>query len=236
LDEQGLRIFLQGQRRSENTIKRCIKFTKIFASYLSEFKGGKPLESAERSDVEDFVVWCDGTDRPVKAILWGIRYYYQYRENEPMQQIIGNLRAGRIQRKPLALRDIRGVNLAIVERLAAEGIQDVEKMLLAGRTPSLRLAIANQTGVPLDAITELVKLSDLARIPGVKGIRARLYYDAGIDSIVKMAKWDSAGLRAMLVEFVDQTGFDGIAPWPKEAGLSVEFARRLPVVTEFEDE
>ncbi len=60
-------------------------------------------------------------------------------------------------------------------------------MLLAGQTEEKRVALAKQLGIPAQDILELVKLSDLARLPRVKGIRARLYYDAGVDNVEKMA-------------------------------------------------
>jgi hypothetical protein len=82
-------------------------------------------------------------------------------------------------------------------------------------------------------ILELVKLSDLARIQGVKGIRARLYYDAGVDTMEKMAKWNSEELRTYLMEFVKKTGFRGIAPLPKETKFTVETARRMPKIVEY---
>jgi len=78
-----------------------------------------------------------------------------------------------------------------------------------------------------------VKLSDLARIPGVKGIRARLYYDAGVDTIEKMAQWDPQELRTMIVQFVEQTGFDGVATLPAETRFTVKQAKKLPRIVEY---
>jgi hypothetical protein len=49
-----------------------------------------------------------------------------------------------------------------------------------------------------------------------------------------MARWDPAELRAMLIDFVEQRGFDGIAPLPKEAASSVATAKRLPKAAEYE--
>ncbi|MFX1474618.1 MAG: DUF4332 domain-containing protein, partial [Promethearchaeota archaeon] len=96
-----------------------------------------------------------------------------------------------------------------------------------------RKALAERTSIPLEAILELVKLSDLARIEGLKGIRARLYYDAGVDTLDKLAQWDPEELRAMLQAFVERTGFDGIAPLPKEARNAVAKAKELPRIVEF---
>ena len=84
-----------------------------------------------------------------------------------------------------------------------------------------------------DVILELVKLSDLARIPGVKGVRARLYCDAGVDTMEKMAEWRPEELRQMVDEFVERTGFEGIAPLPAEARFTVAQAKRLPKIVEY---
>jgi len=48
-----------------------------------------------------------------------------------------------------------------------------------------------------------------------------------------MAEWDPKALRAMLIKFVDRTGFDGMAPLPKEAEFSVEKAKKLPKIVEY---
>ncbi len=48
-----------------------------------------------------------------------------------------------------------------------------------------------------------------------------------------MAEWDPVELRAMLVSFVERTGFDGIAPLPKEAASAIATAKRLPKVVEY---
>ena len=59
----------------------------------------------------------------------------------------------------------------------------------------------------------------------MKGIRARLYCDAGVDPVEKLASWDPQELREMLIKIVEETGFDGIAPLPKEVRNTVESAR-----------
>lgn len=117
--------------------------------------------------------------------------------------------------------------------MAAHGIKTAERLLTAGATPAQRTALAAATGIPEAAILEMVKLSDLARLPGVKGIRARLYYDAGVDSVAKMAAWEPEPLRLMVTDFAQRTGFDGIPPLPKEVSSTIANARRLAVVVEY---
>ena len=137
------------------------------------------------------------------------------------------------KRNPFKLRGFRGVNSEYVEKLAAAGIKTAGQMLTAGQTAEKRAALARDIGVPEEAILELVKLSDLARLPGVKGIRARLYYDAGVDCVEKMAAWEPDALLKMTAEFVERTGFQGIAPLPKEVSSTIANAKRLPRVVEF---
>ena len=132
------------------------------------------------------------------------------------------------KQNPFPLRDFRGVNAAHIAKLEALGIKKAGQMLVAGQTAEKRAGLAKATGIPEAAILELVKLSDLARLPGVKGIRARLYYDAGVDSVEKLAAWEPEALLAMTAAFVERTGFDGVAPLPKEVSSTIANARKLP--------
>ena len=75
-------------------------------------------------------------------------------------------------------------------------------------------------------------MSDLARIPGLRKVRARLYYDAGLDTIEKIANCDPEDLITMLTEFIERTGFNGIAPLPKEAATAVATAKYIPKIVE----
>jgi hypothetical protein len=205
-----------------------------FEQFLLAHRAGRSLEEANSTDLEQFVASIESKPKAsVKTHLWALRYYYEYSPNRELRSLAGSLREQRIKRTPLALSKFRGVKPEYVDRLAAEGVKNVSQMLKAGRTPAVRQALAERTGIPLDIILEYVKLSDLARIPGTKGIRARLYYDAGVDTLEEMAQWDPEALRAMVIDFVERTDFDGLAPLPKEAASAVATANRLPKVVEY---
>lgn len=136
------------------------------------------------------------------------------------------------KRNPFKLRAFRGVSIEYVVRLEALGIKTAEKLLALGCTRQQREALARQASIPEEALLELVKLSDLARLPGVKGIRARLYYDAGVDSVAKFASAEPEPLRILVTQFAKRTGFDGVPPLPKEVSSTVENAKKLPIVVE----
>jgi hypothetical protein len=233
MDKKGFKDFMKKNRRSEKTIKRCVEFIKTFENYLIDFKGGKPLEEVTSEDLEDFTVWAEEKIKSVNKYLWGIGYYYEFISNPAIRGVAAELRKEKIKRQPLALKKFVGVNPEHVEKLLAVGIKNVQEMIQAGRTKSERETLSKKSGVPLDGIMELVKLSDLARIPGVKDIRARLYYEAGVDNIEELSAWDPEELRAMLVDFVEETSFEGIAPWLKEAEFTIEFAMKLPRIVEY---
>lgn len=136
------------------------------------------------------------------------------------------------KRNPFKLRDFRGIQAETIARLEAQGIKTAEQMLAAAATREQRAVLARETGLPEAALLELVRLSDLARLPGVKGIRARLYYDAGVDSVAKLAVWEPEALRRMVTAYAECTGFEGIPPLPREVSSTVANAARLPVLVE----
>jgi len=152
-----------------------------------------------------------------------------------MKKVAGALREERVskKRKPMLLSKFVGVDKRNTDKLASMGIEDVEQMLKLGRTREGRQELVRQSGLEEVIILKFVKLSDLARIHGVKNIHTRLYHDAGFDTIEKMAQWDPVELREMLIKFAERTKFDGMAPMPKEALCTVEAAKKLPIILEY---
>ena len=106
-------------------------------------------------------------------------------------------------------------------------------MLKVGRTGEGRRKLAEQTGVPLGAVLELVKLADMSRIVGLKSKRARLYYDAGLDTLDKIAKQDPEKMQQMFAEFVERTEFDGSPPPVSETAFAVKLAKYLPRIVQY---
>jgi hypothetical protein len=234
VDEEGFQKFLKRGGRSPSAVKRAIAYVTEFEQYLKEQRGRKGLDEACPEDIDAFVSWFEEEQNAsAKLYLWGIRYYYGYTSNKEMRERARELRGKRIEKASFALKEFRGVNPEHVKKLANIGIRNVKQMLEAGRTREKRKELSAKSGVPAEAILEFVKLSDLARIQGVKSIRARLYYDSGVDTVEKLAKWDPKELRAMLIKFVERTGFEGIATLPKEAEFTVAEAKKLPKIVEY---
>lgn len=234
MDMENFRAFLKKGGRSKSAIDRCVRYVQEFEDYLTDKQDGKSLQDTTFQDLEGFIDWIErGPKASVKGQLWGLIYYFEFISNEELHQLASIFREQRIKRAPFPLREFRGVDPKHIEKLAAVNVKNVKQMLKRGSTPQGRQELADLSGLPLDAILELVKLSDLARIPGIKGIRARLYVDAGVDSVEKLAQWEPVAFREMIVEFVDRTGFDGIPTLPAEAQYAIDKAKKLPKVVEF---
>ncbi|MDO8122788.1 MAG: DUF4332 domain-containing protein [Candidatus Hermodarchaeota archaeon] len=236
MDEDGFRQFLKRGGRTPHTIDNVVKIVRFYEAYLDKFAEGKVIEQATPDDLVTYVDWFEREEeKSAKGQLWAIRYYYRFINNKPMVMQVSELREERtaMTRKSFKLRNFLGINTTYVEKLEALGIHDVNQMRTRGRTPDQRRELSIKTDIPEEIILELVKLSDLARLPGVKGIRARLYYNAGIDTVEKMAEQNPDTLLVAMREFVEETGFEGIAPLPKEIESSINTAKKLPKEIEY---
>lgn len=236
MDEDGFRQFLKRGGRTPHTVDNVVKIVRSYQAYLDKFAEGKAIEQASPDDLVTYVDWFEQEEeKSAKGQLWAIRYYYRFINNKPMVMQASELREERTARtrKFFKLRDFLGIDTTYVEKLETFGIHNVNQMRTRGRTPDQRRELAIKTDVPEEVILELVKLSDLARLPGVKGIRARLYYNAGIDTVEKMAEQNPDTLLVAMREFVEETGFEGIAPLPKEVESTIRTAQNLPKEIEF---
>lgn len=234
MDRDEFEMYLKKGGRSVSAINRCIHHVSIFEDFLRDSRQGTGINYAELEDLSEFIRIADRDSKlNSKTLLWAIGYYYNYMGNFEMSNIARTMREERIIRKPFPLKDFRGVDIEDLEILARQGISNTDQMLQAGATEKDRRLLAEQTGIPEPNIVELVKLSDLARIPGVKGTRARLYYEAGIDSVAKIANLEPEDFHNQVVDYVNKSGFEGVPTLPAEAVYTVDKARKLPSVIDY---
>ena len=232
MDEKDFISFMKKQKKTERTINACIEGVKELEAYLESDQ--KALSSATSKDLESFVQDYAYKKR-VSKLMWALSSYFDFIGNKSLLKTANRIRSGNIRaaRRPFKLKDFRGVHPKHIAALASINVNDTEKLLELGRTPKSRATLASESGLQIKVIEELVKLSDLSRIPGVKGIRARLYHDAGFDRLEKIRSVSPEELLRIASEFVMRTGFDGIAPLPKEVQYTIETANKLPDLIEW---
>lgn len=66
----------------------------------------------------------------------------------------------------------------------------------------------------------------------MKGVRAGLYYDAGLDTVEKIAAMEPEKLRERIITNVEESGFDWVPALPAEEKYTVEKAIKLPNIVE----
>jgi hypothetical protein len=235
VDEVSFRRYL---KKTGHTEQRCdyeVHNVQRYEEYLSRHKN-KMLGEETPEDLARFVEWAKGRKEKGSAqgniLLFVLARYYTSISDDPMFCAVQE-KIGTEFTKKANLKDFLGVNHQHTQALRKEGISTSERILKVGRTEEGRRKLAEKTGVPLDAILELVKLADLSRIGGLARKRARLYYDAGLDTLDEIAGWDSEKMQRMFVEFVDRTGFNGSPPTSSEAAFTVKLARYLPRIVEY---
>ena len=238
MNEEDFRAFLKRQRRSQGTIEQCVRLAGEFEAYLDQHQAGRGLDQARPEDLEAFVSWKKQQRQPVNSYLWAVHRYCEYAANEPLRRLANDMReqqiaAARGGRKPLRLDEIHGAAAEQAGRLAAIGIADVEALLAAGRTPEQRQELSTRSGAPPDEVLKLVKLADLTRIVDIKGLRVRLLYEAGVDTVGKVSEYDPEGLRARLVEVNEQRRILKRPPTLVETGYWIAQARALPKIVEY---
>lgn len=234
VERQSFESHLKRYGKKPHVIDGLVRQVLQFEQFLQARE--EELGTADEQDILDFAAEPDTkrTDSARKRVR-GLALYFRYKGQAALAETASAVREKAIAkgRNIFKLSDFRGVDPEHIDHLKSAGIANIEQMLAACSTAAARQEIANQTGVPISAILELVKLSDLARLDGVKAIRARLYYDAGVDTVEKLAGFEPEELLRLTAEFVERTGFDGIAPLPKEAFHTIEAARKLPKIVEY---
>jgi predicted flap endonuclease-1-like 5' DNA nuclease len=98
------------------------------------------------------------------------------------------------------IEEIEGIGPAFAEKLRAAGISSVEELLSAGKTPAMRQALAEKTGLNGDSILTWVNHADLFRITGVASEFAELLEASGVDSVPELAQRVAANLHERVTE------------------------------------
>jgi hypothetical protein len=233
MEEFGKHLKRQGKK--EHVVATLINQVQRFEQFLAE-RRNVGLDAATCEDLQAYAEEVESQHKGKSRIaVRGVALYYAWAGREELASCAHAIREAGIARtrRSLSLREFVGLDDAELDKLGAEGIVNVRQMIAAGSTPTERQALSEKTGVRLATVLEIVKLADLARIPGIAGIRARLYHDAGVDTTAKLAAWEPDALRQMLIDYVARTGFAGIAPLPKEVDFTIATASKLPQLVEW---
>lgn len=232
--EERFRNHLRKRGKKEHVVKGLVDSVRRFEDYLK--KQAKEIRLTTKEDLFDYAAGCESERKGSARIrIRGVGLYFGYIGNDEMAAAANGIRQAEISkdRAPFKLLDFLWVSQTHVSKLKAVGVTNTSQMIESGKTPDARRKLAISTGMTTEDILELVKLSDLARISGVKSVRARLYHDAGLDTLDKVALLDPLKLRDVCIRFVASTNFPGIPPTLREAAYTVSSAKTLPRIVKW---
>lgn len=227
MSEEYLHFLKYKKKPSPKTLDRYLSDLKRLEDYLHRFKDIKDINKIQPDDVSDFVNWLEGSEpQRVVTCCKSIGIYFEFLKRYDLKAKAVDIMWERTE-KPLELFRILGCHNWTAWFLKQKGIENVQRMLEYGNTREKRESLAEILEVPVEEITELTKLADLTRIPALKRKRARMYYDAGFDTLEKISNSTIEEVIQKISEYIKESGFDGWAPEPKEAEEAINIAKNL---------
>ena len=112
--------------------------------------------------------------------------------------------------------------------LAQAGIRDQLQLISACQTPQGREALSRQANMPWEALVEIARGCDMYRMgTNLNHIRARIYYEMGLDTWQKWAGSISEAIIQRFTDYIQQHELETerLVPWPKEVRNGIEWAR-----------
>ena len=233
MNEEEFRKYLKRRGKKPSVVDRNVHVLKSFISYLYK-KRERSIDNVATSDIDAFVLEVESKKHSAKGYLYVLMNYFHFLDKKNLLQHTKALRDERTKksRRIFSIKEFLNIDQDHVKKLAAIGIKNVEQMLKRGKTKEQRKQLSKQLDIPENAILELVKLSDITRIGYVKKKLSRLYYDAGLDSPAKIAEFEPKQLHSFFQKFIEESGWDGMVPNPKDLVGNIKSARKLSTIVE----
>lgn len=125
------------------------------------------------------------------------------------------------------IREIKGLDDAVREKLEAEGIKTVEQLLEQTNNGPRKGALAKKVGIPSSQLTELINRADLMRLKGVGTEMANLLEECGVDSCKELQHRTAANLHAKLKSTNDEKKITHHAPTLAQVEAWIQEAEQL---------
>lgn len=132
-----------------------------------------------------------------------------------------------------ALGKVEGIGPKYEAILKKAGIASLEALLKAGSTPKGRKALAETSGISDKLILEWVNHADLFRVKGVAEEYSDLLEEAGVDTVIELAKRVPAHLYEKMASINLEKKLVRQLPTLKMVGGWIDQAKKLPRVIEY---
>ena len=133
----------------------------------------------------------------------------------------------------MGIADIEGIGPVYARKLAKVGVRSTNALLKRGATPKDRKALVKDSGIGGKLILEWVNLADLYRIKGVGSEYSDLLEEAGVDTVVELAKRDAKKLYEKMAAINTKKNLVNQMPARKQVNKWVGQAKRLPRIVKY---
>jgi len=135
--------------------------------------------------------------------------------------------------KPNLIKDFPGVAPDVAQKLETAGIKNTLQLFNRVLTPQSRADLSRQTGIEMDQLMKLTRLTDLSRIRWVNHTFAVVLLEAGYDSAEKVAGADYNALHQSVKALNEQRHFYQGNVGLHDIKLCVEAARDVSLDIEY---
>jgi hypothetical protein len=237
MDETEYRDYMKKIRKqTPEQIEKHVARIKDFEKFLNE----KFKKNTDTASLEEMIHYMEKFETKEDEVFlehqFSIYQYYRSMYNQYFSDELHKLMCERTgqERYIFEIKKFKGVDKDNIKKLIEHGIINIEDVHEATKSAKRRKELAAKTKLPEEWILKLSKLSDLARIAGLKGTRSLLYYDAGVETLEEIATWDPVQLREHFIDFYEITNYQGAKPpTQKECNNHVRIAKSLPNIIEF---
>jgi predicted flap endonuclease-1-like 5' DNA nuclease len=133
----------------------------------------------------------------------------------------------------MRIADIEGIGSVYARKLTKVGIRSTDALLKRGATVKGRKEIVKASGISHKLILEWVNLADLYRVKGIGSEYSDLLEEAGVDTVVELAKRDPVKLNATMEQVNQKKNLVNKMPGVKVVRKWVRGAKKLPRVVKY---
>ncbi len=224
------------RKQSPEQIEEHVERILLYEQFLDS-SYGKNADDASLDELFSYIKEFDNkSDELYRKHHFSIYNYYRCMFNQYLSDELYKFFCEKMnqERYIFEIKKFAGIDKNNLKKFNEIGLITIEDVHEVTNTHKKREELATRTNIPLDWIMKITKLCDLARIAGLKGTRSVLYYDAGVDTLEKIATWDPVKLRNHLIKFYESTDYKGAKPpTQKECNNHVTIAKHLPKIIEF---
>lgn len=134
--------------------------------------------------------------------------------------------------KERKLKEIDCISEKYISLLQDSGIKTSSQILLKFKCHEEILRASEKYGIPYSEMYKIACLCDLMRLPGVKCVRAELYFNCNIRSITDMAKQDLINIKEYIYHYIEDTNSKKSVPLNKELKTQISWAKVMPIILE----